>query len=146
MQEHTDLVFHMQTASIALGVFVCLWGLTQFGRCLWEILLGRQVHHHMCPYHAGTALLCICSLIFAAARANTIGLFDLGPHFSGWMFSGGMVGFAVLMGFAIWAKDHNHFEFRDAREGTPKLGRILAMVFIIIVAFVLVGLVKGMSE
>lgn len=141
------LVKYIQTASIALGVFTCLLGLTVFWRCLWEAVLGRKMHHHMCPYHAGTALLCICCLIFAAARANTIGLFNLGPMFSGWMFSGGMIGFTVLMGFAIWAKDWSHWEFRDARQGHPRLGQILGMVFIIIASFVLVGLIRaGMGE
>jgi hypothetical protein len=142
------LVYDLQATSIALGIFACIWGLQAFGKCLWEILIGHTPHHRMCPFHAGVAVVCIIGLIFAAARANTVGLINMGTTFSGLLFTGGMIGFTVLIGLAIWAKDYSHTQsFQDARVGHSQLRKVFSMVFIVILAFILVGLVKaGMSD
>jgi hypothetical protein len=138
-----DLVHSLQAASIALGAFVCLWGLWEFGHCLWEVLIGKHngPTYSQCPGHATMAVVCITGLVFCSARANTIGLIRMGDLFSGLAFVGGMFVFCFIVALAIWAKARTHSIQRPHPIHIPSLSWIFSMMLIIILSFSLVGLV-----
>ena len=139
------LLYDLQSAAITLGVFVCLWGLWEFWRCLWEVLLGRhnQPTFSQCPGHATVALMCIAGLIFAVSRAGAVGLLPINETFAGYAFCGAMIVFTMIIGLTIWAKEAGHSARGPQPLHVPSLSRIFSMMVIIIIAFALVGLVKA---
>jgi hypothetical protein len=89
-------------------------------------------------------MTCITGIIFCTARANTIGMIQLGSWASGILFIGGIISFCIIIGLGIWAKGHGHGTPLEGQlTGHPALSRIFSMMLIVILAFVLLGLVKA---
>jgi hypothetical protein len=143
----TYLIDKMQLASIVLVIFVCTWGFFEFRKCLWDILMGRYVdprRQTLCPYHASGAVVCIAGIVYALARANTLGFLPAGHDVAGLAFIAGCIALSMAVGFTIWAKDaFAHHATLLGVPGHPALSRIFSLMLIIILCFVLVGLVRA---
>lgn len=135
------LVEQLQLASILAGIFICLWGLTIFGSCLYKVLRGafiaRRSFNDVCAWQACWAMVCVTGLTFGVARANVLGVLHWGPFFAGWIFFAGMLCLIINIGVAIWAAG-GHGRLEDVVPPT-KLARIFLSECIILVSFTLVG-------
>jgi hypothetical protein len=139
-----QLVYNMQQAVIALGIFVCLWGFFEFWPCLKAVLLKRPYPHGIiCPHHAGGGMICVVGIIFASARANTIDWFPFGQTTAGLLFIAGMIVFCLMIALGIWAKEKAQITGQLISLKPPQLSWIFSMMIIVILSFVLVGLVKA---
>lgn len=148
------IIYDMQMAVSALSAFVCLWGLTEFGSCLWDIVKYNQKKSlpPMCPYYAGASVVCIAGLLSAFARANTLGFMNLGQIIAGLAYAAGSIVLTMCIGLGIWTKNKPEQPAVGRpltqvvpSERTQTLGRVFSMMLIIILSFVLVGLVRVMN-
>lgn len=149
------LVQDLQGGAITLGIFMCVWGLAEFGRCLVEVISGQHNHPSLsrCPAHAAGAIVCLCGLIFAFVRANALGFVPGDSAVAGLVFVGGMVGFALVVSLGIWAKYQTHRHTGDTlaecptrqhyNVSHPKLSSIFILTLVVIGSFIGLGLVKA---